>query len=70
MKLGRLLQNPYQNQTEIVGTVVAPFSKGVIEMGEKDFHPISTFPLPKWVKTHWENYKEGKENVGLKAKYK
>ena len=23
--------------------------------------------MPKWVKTHWENYKEGKENVGLKA---
>ena len=57
-----------KTRPEIVGTVVAPFSKGVIAMGEKDFHPISAhFLLPKWVKTHWENYKEGKENVGLKA---
>lgn len=63
------LQKPYQKpRPEIVGTVVAPFSKGVIAMGEKDFHPISAhFLLPKWVKTHWENYKEGKENVGLEA---
>jgi alkanesulfonate monooxygenase SsuD/methylene tetrahydromethanopterin reductase-like flavin-dependent oxidoreductase (luciferase family) len=48
--------------------VVAPYSKGVIAMGEKDFHPISAhFLLPKWVKTHWENYKEGKSNVGITA---
>ena len=66
------LQKPYQKPLpEIVGTVVAPFSKGVIAMGERDFHPISAhFLLPKWVKTHWENYKEGKENVGLKADVK
>ncbi len=63
------LQKPYQKPLpEIVGTVVAPYSKGVIAMGEKNFHPISAhFLLPKWVKTHWENYKVGKENVGLKA---
>ena len=37
-------------------------------MGEKNFHPISAhFLLPKWVKTHWENYKEGKNNVGITA---
>jgi alkanesulfonate monooxygenase SsuD/methylene tetrahydromethanopterin reductase-like flavin-dependent oxidoreductase (luciferase family) len=63
------LQKPYQKPLpEIVGTVVAPYSKGVIAMGEKDFHPISAhFLLPKWVKTHWENYKEGKNNVGITA---
>jgi len=63
------LQKPYQKPLpEIVGTVVAPYSKGVIAMGEKDFHPISAhFLLPKWVKTHWENYKEGKSNVGITA---
>jgi hypothetical protein len=33
---------PYQKpRPEIVGTVVAPFSKGVIAMGKRDFHPLS-----------------------------
>jgi alkanesulfonate monooxygenase SsuD/methylene tetrahydromethanopterin reductase-like flavin-dependent oxidoreductase (luciferase family) len=60
------LQKPLQKpRPEIIGTVVAPYSKGVIAMGEKDFHPISAhFLLPKWVKTHWPNYIEGKKNVG------
>lgn len=64
------LQKPFQRpRPEIVGTVVAPYSKGVTAMGERDFHPISAhFLLPKWVKTHWENYKEGKDNVGEEAK--
>jgi alkanesulfonate monooxygenase SsuD/methylene tetrahydromethanopterin reductase-like flavin-dependent oxidoreductase (luciferase family) len=63
------LQKPYQKPLpEIVGTVVAPYSKGIIAMGEKNFHPISAhFLLPKWVKTHWINYKEGKRNMGLEA---
>ena len=53
---------------EIVGTVVAPFSKGVVLMGERDFHPLSAnFLLAKWAKTHWANYAEGKRNVGLVA---
>lgn len=56
------LQSP---RPEVVGTVVAPFSKGVIAMGERDFHPMSAnFLLPKWAKTHWANYAEGKRNVG------
>ena len=59
------LQQPWP---EIVGTVVAPFSKGVIAMGERDFHPMSAnFLLPKWAKTHWANYAEGKRNVGRVA---
>ena len=54
-----------QPRPEIVGTVVAPFSKGVVKMGERDFHPMSAnFLLAKWAKTHWVNYAEGKRNVG------
>ncbi len=63
--LGQPFQKPYP---EIVGTVVAPFSKGVIKMGARDFHPMSAnFLLRKWVATHWPNYVEGKESVGAKA---
>lgn len=63
--LGKPYQKPYP---EIVGTVVAPFSKGVIKMGTRDFHPMSAnFLLRKWVATHWPNYVEGKESVGEKA---
>jgi len=63
--LGKPFQKPYP---EIVGTVVAPFSKGVIKMGERDFHPLSAnFLLRKWVATHWPNYVEGKKNVGQTA---
>lgn len=64
-----ILPRPYQSpRPEIVGTVVAPFSKGVIAMGERDFHPMSAnFLLPKWAKTHWGNYVEGKRNIGKTA---
>ncbi len=56
------LQRPHP---EIVGTVVAPFSKGVIAMGEKDFHPLSAnFLLPAWLNSHWVNYSEGVGNRG------
>jgi alkanesulfonate monooxygenase SsuD/methylene tetrahydromethanopterin reductase-like flavin-dependent oxidoreductase (luciferase family) len=61
----RPLQQP---RPEIVGTVVAPFSKGVIAMGARDFHPLSAnFLLPQWVATHWPNYVQGKESVGATA---
>ena len=57
------LQRP---RPEIVGTVVAPFSKGVVLMGQRDFHPMSAnFLMAQWAKTHWTNYAEGKRNVGL-----
>src|SRR4051795_3680651 len=63
--VGKPLQQP---RPEIVGTVVAPFSKGVVAMGAKDFHPLSAnFLLPQWVATHWPNYVQGKESVGDEA---
>lgn len=63
--LPKPLQTP---RPEIVGTVVAPFSKGVIAMGQRDFHPLSAnFLLPQWVATHWPNYTQGKEQAGVPA---
>ena len=39
--------------TEICGTVVAPFSPGVVLMGKRDFHPLSAnFLLPHWLPSH------------------
>ncbi len=63
------LYKPYQQpRPEIVGTVVAPFSKGVIAMGERDFHPLSAnFLLAKWLPSHWQNYAEGKKKAGKVA---
>ena len=64
------IAKPYQKpHPHIVGTVVAPFSKGVIEMGKKGFLPISAnFLLDKWVKTHWTNYAQGCEEGGRPAR--
>ncbi len=61
---------PYQKpRPEIVGTVVAPFSQGVVHMGKRDFHPLSAnFLLSKHLKSHWENYCKGKAEVGAEAK--
>lgn len=60
--LPKPLQSP---RPEIVGTVVAPFSKGVVAMGRRDFHPLSgNFLLPQWVASHWPKYVEGKNAVG------
>jgi alkanesulfonate monooxygenase SsuD/methylene tetrahydromethanopterin reductase-like flavin-dependent oxidoreductase (luciferase family) len=63
------LYKPYQKPyPEIVGTVVAPFSKGVVLMGRRDFHPLSAnFLLSKWLPSHWDNYAEGKKQVGKVA---
>jgi alkanesulfonate monooxygenase SsuD/methylene tetrahydromethanopterin reductase-like flavin-dependent oxidoreductase (luciferase family) len=66
-EIGRgIMYRPYQKpRPEIVGTVVAPRSKGVIAMGERDFHPLSAnFLLPHWLPSHWENYAEGKRRAG------
>ncbi len=64
-----ILPKPYQQpHPEIVGTVVAPYSQGVVLMGKRDFHPLSAnFLQAKWAKTHWANYAEGKASVGVKA---
>lgn len=68
MGVGSLHKPLQQPRPEIVGTVVAPFSKGVIAMGSKDFHPLSAnFLLPQWVASHWPNYVQGKESVGATA---
>ena len=62
-----IMYKPYQKpRPEIVGTVVAQFSKGVVIMGERDFHPLSAnFLLPHWLKSHWTNYAEGKTKAGI-----
>ncbi len=65
--IGRgVMYKPYQKpRPEIVGTVVAPNSKGIIAMGERDFHPLSAnFLLPHWLPSHWANYTEGKRRAG------
>jgi alkanesulfonate monooxygenase SsuD/methylene tetrahydromethanopterin reductase-like flavin-dependent oxidoreductase (luciferase family) len=58
---------PYQKpRPEIVGTVVAPFSPGVVLMGKRDFHPLSAnFLLSKHLKSHWQNYCKGKAEAGV-----
>ncbi len=66
-EIGRgIMYKPYQKpRPEIVGTVVAPHSKGVVAMGERDFHPLSAnFLLPHWLPSHWANYAEGKRRAG------
>src|SRR5262252_10902255 len=64
------LGKPYQQpQPEIVGTVLAPFSPGVVLMGKRDFHPLSAnFLLPMHLKSHWNNYSKGKAEVGVEPK--
>jgi alkanesulfonate monooxygenase SsuD/methylene tetrahydromethanopterin reductase-like flavin-dependent oxidoreductase (luciferase family) len=63
-----IMPRPFQKpRPEIVGTVVAPFSKGVVAMGQRDFHPLSAnFLLPHWLPSHWANYAEGKQKAGVK----
>jgi len=63
------MYKPYQKpRPEIVGTVVAPGSKGVIAMGERDFHPLSAnFLLSQYLASHWSNYAEGKRRAGQVA---
>jgi alkanesulfonate monooxygenase SsuD/methylene tetrahydromethanopterin reductase-like flavin-dependent oxidoreductase (luciferase family) len=64
-----ILAKPFQKpRPEIVGTVVAPFSPGVVLMGKRDFHPLSAnFLLAKHLRSHWTNYAKGKAEVGRKA---
>ena len=64
-----IMLKPYQSpRPEVVGTVVAPYSKGVIAMGERDFHPLSAnFLLERWLPSHWTNYCEGKARVNAPA---
>ena len=61
------LSKPYQKpRPEIVGTVVAPYSAGVVHMGRRDFHPLSAnFLLSCHLRSHWENYSRGKAEAGV-----
>jgi alkanesulfonate monooxygenase SsuD/methylene tetrahydromethanopterin reductase-like flavin-dependent oxidoreductase (luciferase family) len=61
------MPKPFQQpRPEIVGTVVAPFSPGVVHMGKRDFHPLSAnFLLAQHLKSHWQNYSKGKAEVGV-----
>jgi len=63
------MAKPFQKpRPEIVGTVVAPFSPGVVLMGKRDFHPLSAnFLLAKHLKSHWTNYAKGRAEAGAKA---
>ena len=65
------IMKPYQDpHPPIVGTAVAPFSKGVSAMAERGWQPISgNFLLPKWAATHWPKYVEGCEKAGITPDY-
>ncbi len=64
-----IIIKPYQDPHPlIVGTAVAPYSKGVTAMAARGWEPISAnFLLPKWVASHWPKYAEGCEQGGRKA---
>lgn len=63
--IGKPFQDPHP---PILGTVVAPYSKGIVGLGERGWYAISAnFLLPKWVATHWPLFAEGCERVGRKA---
>lgn len=66
------IMRPYQAPHPlIVGTVVAPYSKGVTAMAARGWEPISAnFLLPKWVATHWPKYVEGCEQGGRDADFR
>lgn len=50
----------------IIGTAVAPFSKGVSAMAARGWQPISAnFLIPKWVATHWPKFTEGCVEGGI-----
>jgi alkanesulfonate monooxygenase SsuD/methylene tetrahydromethanopterin reductase-like flavin-dependent oxidoreductase (luciferase family) len=63
------MAKPFQKpRPEIVGTVVAPFSPGVVLMGKRDFHPLSAnFLLANHLKSHWVNYAKGRAEAGATA---
>lgn len=65
------VMKPYQDpHPPIVGTAVAPFSKGVTAMAARGWQPISgNFLLPKWAATHWPNYVEGCLQGGFTPSY-
>ena len=65
------IMKPFQApHPPIVGTAVAPFSKGVTAMAARGWQPISAnFLLPKWAATHWPNFVEGCLQGGYTPSY-
>lgn len=65
------IMRPYQDpHPPIIGTAVAPFSKGVTAMAARGWQPITAnFLLPKWAATHWPNYAEGCKQGGHVASF-
>ena len=63
------IPTPFQKpHPPILGTVVEPYSKGVVELGKRGWYPISAnFLLPQWVATHWPLYAEGCKAAGRAA---
>lgn len=63
------IMKPFQlPHPPIVGTAVAPHSKGVTEMAKRGWGPLSAnFLMPQWVKSHWPRFVEGREAVGCIA---
>lgn len=54
----------------IIGTAIAPFSKGVTAMAARGWQPISgNFLLPKWAASHWPNFVEGCLEGGFTPSY-
>ena len=65
---GHIMKPFQQPHPAIVGTAVAPFSKGVTEMAKRGWGPISAnFLMPEWVASHWPKYVEGRQAVGAVA---
>ena len=63
--LPKPLQRPHP---PIIGTVVAPFSKGVTLAAKRGWDPISAnFLLPQWVASHWPMYADGCKQGGRPA---
>jgi alkanesulfonate monooxygenase SsuD/methylene tetrahydromethanopterin reductase-like flavin-dependent oxidoreductase (luciferase family) len=64
-----IIGTPYQKpHPPIIGTVVAPYSKGIVGLGERGWYAISAnFLQPKWVATHWPLFEEGCRKVGRNA---
>ena len=65
-----VMHKPYQKpRPEIVGTVVAPYSKGVIAHGRARLPPaVGELPAAELAaQSHWANYAEGKRKAGMDA---
>jgi alkanesulfonate monooxygenase SsuD/methylene tetrahydromethanopterin reductase-like flavin-dependent oxidoreductase (luciferase family) len=61
-----IIGKPYQKpHPPVIGTVVAPYSKGIVGLGERGWYAISAnFLQPVWVATHWPLFEEGCQKVG------